>query len=61
MDLGKRIKELREAKGITRYRLTQITGVSGHHIKGIEEGSRQPTVDTLEKLILQHNKVILTL
>lgn len=36
MDLGKRIKELREAKGITCYRLTQITGVSGHHIKGIE-------------------------
>lgn len=51
MDLGKRIKELREAKGITRYRLTQITGISGHHIKGIEEGTRQPTVDTLEKLV----------
>lgn len=52
MDLGKRIKELREAKGITRYRLTQITGISGHHIKGIEEGTRQPTIDTLDKLII---------
>lgn len=52
MDLGKRIRELREAKCITRYRLTQITGISGHHIKGIEEGTRQPTIDTLEKLII---------
>ena len=32
------------------YRLTQMTGVSGHHIKGIEEGTRQPTIDTLNRL-----------
>ncbi len=52
LNLGERIQELREKKGITRYRLTQITGISGHHIKGIEEGTRQPTIDTLEKLIV---------
>ena len=52
MNLGERIKELRESKGLTRYRLTQITGISGHHIKGIEEGTRQPTIDTLEKMIV---------
>lgn len=52
MNLGERIQELREKKGLTRYRLTQITGISGHHIKGIEEGTRQPTIDTLEKLIV---------
>ena len=52
MNLGERIKELRENKGLTRYRLTQITGISGHHIKGIEEGTRQPTIDTLEKMII---------
>ena len=52
MNLGERIKELREGKGITRYRLTQITGISGHHIKGIEEGTRQPTIETLEKMIV---------
>ena len=51
MNLGERIKGLRESKGLTRYRLTQITGISGHHIKGIEEGTRQPTIDTLEKMI----------
>ena len=52
MNLGERIKKLRESKGLTRYRLTQITGISGHHIKGIEEGTRQPTIDTLEKIIV---------
>ncbi|MDE7302235.1 MAG: helix-turn-helix domain-containing protein [Oscillospiraceae bacterium] len=52
MNLGKRIMELRESKGMSRYRLTQITGISGHHIKGIEEGTRQPTIETLEKLIV---------
>lgn len=51
MDIGKRMTELRSAKGLTRYRLTQITGVSGHHIKGIEEGTRQPTIDTLQRLV----------
>lgn len=34
------------------YRITQITGISGHHIKGIEEGTRQPTIDTLQKLLV---------
>lgn len=52
MDIGKRIKEIRTAKGLSMYRLTQITGISGHHIKGIEEGTRQPTIDTLKKLLV---------
>lgn len=52
MNLGKRIKEIREARGLTRYQITQITGISGHHIKGIEEGTRQPTIETLEKMII---------
>lgn len=34
------------------YRITQITGISEHHIKGIEEGTRQPTIDTLQKLLI---------
>lgn len=52
MDIGKHLHELREAKGLTMYRLTQITGISGHHIKGIENGSRQPTIDTLQRLLV---------
>lgn len=52
MDIGKKIREIRTAKGLSMYRLTQVTGISGHHIKGIEEGTRQPTIDTLQKLLV---------
>lgn len=50
MEIGEKLKKLREGKQMTIYRLTQITGVSGHHIKCIEEGVRQPTVETLRRL-----------
>lgn len=50
MEIGEKLKKLRESKQMTMYRLTQMTGVSGHHIKCIEEGVRQPTVDTLRRL-----------
>lgn len=52
MDLGNKIREIRTTKGLSMYRITQITGISGHHIKGIEEGTRQPTIDTLQKLLV---------
>ena len=50
MEVGKKLRKLREDKKMSMYRLTQMTGVSGHHIKGIEEGTRQPTIETLERL-----------
>lgn len=50
MEIGEKLKMLREGKQITMYRLTQMTGISGHHIKRIEEGVRQPTVETLRRL-----------
>ena len=52
MEIGKRIHDIRTEKGLTMYRLTQITGISGHHIKGIDEGTRQPTIETLQKLLV---------
>ncbi len=51
MDVSTKLQALRESKGLTRYRLTQMTGISGHHIKGIENGTRQPAIDTLQRLI----------
>ena len=50
MEVGRKLRRLREDKNMSMYRLTQITGVSGHHIKGIEEGTRQPTIETLSRL-----------
>ena len=51
MELGMHIKQIRESKGLSVYRITQETGISGHHIKGIEDGTRQPTIETLQRLI----------
>ena len=50
MEVGKKLHKLRENKKMSMYRLIQLTGVSGHHIKGIEEGTRQPTIETLGRL-----------
>ncbi|MDE6835002.1 MAG: helix-turn-helix transcriptional regulator [Ruminococcus sp.] len=50
MEVGRKLRKLRENRNMSMYRLTQITGVSGHHIKGIEEGTRQPTIETLSRL-----------
>ena len=50
MEIGEKLRKLREDRNMSMYRLTQITGVSGHHIKGIENGTRQPTIETLQRL-----------
>lgn len=50
MEIGKKMRKLREERNMSMYRLTQITGVAGQHIRGIEEGTRQPTIDTLQRL-----------
>lgn len=51
MKIGEKLHELRVDKKMSVYRLTQITGVSGNHVKGIEEGTRQPTIETLQRLV----------
>ena len=50
MEVGEKLRKLRTDRNMTTYRLTRLTGVSGHHIKGIEEGTRQPTIETLRRL-----------
>lgn len=47
MDLGERLKYLREAKKLNIYRLSQETNVSQGHISDLENGKNQPTIDTL--------------
>jgi len=51
MEIGIKLRRLRENKKMSMYRLTQMTGISGQHIKGIEEGTRQPTIETLGRLV----------
>ena len=44
------IKQAREAKGWTRYRLSQESGVGEAHLKRIEEAQFCIQVDVLNKL-----------
>ena len=51
MDIGRKLRSLREAKEMTIYKLSKETGISQNHIGGIELGKRQPTFDTLSRLL----------
>lgn len=51
MDCGRRLKELRENKKMSIYKLSQISGISQGHISDLENGKNQPTIDTLKRLL----------
>lgn len=50
MDISKRLKDVRKAKDISVYKLSQLSGVSETHIRDLERGDRNPSIDTLYKL-----------
>ena len=47
MDIGKRIKSLREAKGLTVNRLANMSGISQSFLRDVELGNKNPTVEIL--------------
>lgn len=50
IDLGKRLREFRLARGLSETDLETRTGIPGSHISAVEEGKAKPTIDTLEGL-----------
>ncbi len=50
MIISEKLKNLRKSKGISVYRLSELSGVSQTHIRDIERGDRNPSVDTLTRL-----------
>jgi transcriptional regulator with XRE-family HTH domain len=48
--LGKRLKQLRSETGLTQEKLAIATGLSQTYISGIEGGTRNPSIKTLDKL-----------
>ncbi len=50
MNIGKRLRELREAHGFTQRDIEQRTGLARTYISRIENGYTVPTIRTLEKL-----------
>ena len=50
-DIPKRLKELREKKGLTVYKLAQLSGYSYQYIKEIEDGAKSnPSIRALMRI-----------
>jgi transcriptional regulator with XRE-family HTH domain len=48
--IGKRIKEARQAKGLSQESLSERIGMSAKYLSSVERGKENPTLDTLIKL-----------
>jgi len=48
--LGKRIKELRKAKGLTQEKLAELIEIETGSLSAIESGRHFPSLPTLEKI-----------
>lgn len=49
-EFGKKITELREAKGLSRYQLSLKAGISASEEAELESGLRHPRATTMRKL-----------
>jgi transcriptional regulator with XRE-family HTH domain len=47
---GTKLKELREAKGLTRYALAKLAGTSPIHVDGLEKDERQPSWEMVQRI-----------
>lgn len=52
MTIGERLRKLRKAKGLSIYKISKDTEISQNHISAIERNQRQPTIDTLSRLVV---------
>ena len=51
MNIGNKIKQYRESKEMSLYRLGQLSDIAQNNIQKIEDGTSMPTIDTLLKII----------
>lgn len=50
MDIGKRIKNIRNAKNISTYKLAEMTGITQPVISKLENGNRKADLDIIKKI-----------
>jgi transcriptional regulator with XRE-family HTH domain len=50
MDIGKKIKELREKRGLTMKRLSELVSCTPSLISQLEKGKTDPSISTLKKI-----------
>lgn len=48
--LGKRIKQLREAKGLTQEKIEDISGINPSYLSALERGQKNATLEVLERV-----------
>ena len=51
IDVGKRLKELREKRGVSLRALSRLSGLSANTLSMIERGQSSPSVSTLYRLV----------
>lgn len=51
IDIGKKIRELRKEKDVSREQLSEMTGISRSHIEKIETGARRPGIDAYCRIL----------
>jgi transcriptional regulator with XRE-family HTH domain len=50
MEIGLKIKQLREHKGLKQIEVYTTIGMSKSYYSELEDGKKQPTIETLEKI-----------
>ena len=50
MNIGKKIKELRESKEMSQSKLAEAVGLSVHTVSKYEQGQREPNLATINKI-----------
>ena len=50
--IGQRIRSLREQRNLTQEQLALMTGMGRSYLAKVEVGTRNPTVDFLEKIAI---------
>lgn len=50
-NIGRAIRKMREAKGMSREALAEIAGVSESHLKKIESGTRRPGISSYQRIL----------
>lgn len=49
-NVGKKIQQLRQAKNISQVKMAEMIGVSPTYVGFIEQGVRNPSIATLDKI-----------
>lgn len=49
-DMGRKVRSLRKARGLTQERLAELLDISASFLGHIERGTRTTSIDTLAKL-----------